>query len=222
MTRAAALDAVLEGRWSCRAFLPGALPDSQISDLVRAASRVPTWNNVQPWDVIITRPETTESFRQHMLDGVQSGAAQAPDIPFPAAYEGIYKERRHACAMQLYEAAGCIGDRAASARQSLRNFALFDAPHVAILHSPAALGPYGALDCGAFASAFTLAAEARGLGTIVQAALAAYSPLVRGFFDIPEDRLIVCAISFGRPDLSDPVNQYRTPRVPPDEVIDWR
>ncbi|KNG94129.1 nitroreductase [Pseudaestuariivita atlantica] len=221
MTGAEAFSALLRRRWSCRAFRPDPVPREVIAAMVDDAARVPTWNNVQPWGVIVTQPEETERFRQHLLAEVPK-ASPAPDLEFPKRYEGIYKQRRFDCAMQLYEAVGCVGDREASARQSMRNFALFDAPHVMILHSPVALGPYGALDCGAFATAFALAAEARGLGSIVQAALSTFSPLVRGFFDIPEDRMMVCAVSFGHPDPDDPVNAYRTPRAPASEVIDWR
>ncbi len=221
MTDPAAFDTTMRARWSCRAFLADPVPQDVTTAIVNTAARVPTWNNVQPWGVIVTRPATTDAFRAHLLEHVPS-TEQQPDIPFPTAYEGVYKQRRYDCAMQLYDAVGCTGDRAASARQSLRNFALFDAPHVAILHSPAALGAYGALDCGAFAAAFATAAQTHGVASIVQAALAAYSPLVRGFFDIPEDRLIVCAISFGWPDMDAPENRYRTPRVPADKVMDWR
>lgn len=216
-----ALSQVLHARWSCRAFRPDPIPEDRITRIVEAASRVPTWNNVQPWGLIITRPEETDRLRARLLADVPK-TAPAPDIPFPTEYAGIYKSRRYDCAMQLYDAVGCRGDRDASARQSMRNFALFDAPHAAILHSPAALGAYGALDCGAFATAFCLAAESLGVATIVQAAIAAYAPSVRDHFDLPEDRLIVCAISFGLADTNHPINQYRTPRATAEEVIDWR
>ena len=41
-------------------------------------------------------------------------------------------------------------------------------------------------------------------------------------FDLPEDRDVLCAISFGYPDLDHPANQFRTDRASPDDVIDWR
>ena len=54
--------------------------------------------------------------------------------------------------------------------QMMRNYALFDAPHVAIVTAPAELGAYGAMDSGGFVTAFTLAATALGVATIAQAA----------------------------------------------------
>ncbi len=116
-----------------------------------------------------------------------SGAAPEPDLPWPDGYPGIYGDRRRAVAWQLYDAVGVEkGDRAASGRQMMENFRLFGAPHVALLHSPAALGPYGALDCGGFVTAFCLAAQARGVATIPQAAVASHGTFVRDWFGIPD------------------------------------
>ena len=105
--------------------------------------------------------------------------------------------------------------------QMMRNYALFDAPHVAILHSPRDLGPYGAMDSGGFVTAFSLAATALGLATIPQAAIAAYAPVVREHLNIAEGRLILCAISFGYADNDAPVNKFRTERATPDDIIAW-
>ena len=104
----------------------------------------------------------------------------------------------------------------------LRNFAFFDAPHVAIIHSPANLGPYGAMDTGGFVTAFTLAATALGVATIPQADIASYAPQVKEHLDITEDRLILCAISFGYADTDHPANKFRTTRATPDDIIDWK
>ncbi|MEP2184322.1 nitroreductase family protein, partial [Roseibium sp.] len=123
----------------------------------------------------------------------------------------------------LYDAVGIAkSDRDARKAQMLRNYALFDAPHVAIVTAPSELGPYGAMDCGGFVTAFTLAATALGVASIPQAAIAAYAPLVREVLDLPEDRLVLCAISFGYADAKHPANGFRTERAAPSEIIDWK
>ena len=58
-----------------------------------------------------------------------------------------------------------------------------------------------------------LAAQALGLGTIPQAALARHSGLIRRHFDLAEDRRIVCGISFGYADNDHKINSYRTSRA---------
>ena len=54
------------------------------------------------------------------------------------------------------------------------------------------------------------------------AAIAAQAPFVRDWFDLPDDDMILCAISFGHPDMSHPINNYRTAREAPDAIIDWK
>jgi hypothetical protein len=58
-----------------------------------------------------------------------------------------------------------------------------------------------------------LAAQALGLGTIPQAALARHSGLIRRHFNLGDDRRVVCGISFGFADHTHKVNNYRTSRA---------
>ena len=60
---------------------------------------------------------------------------------------------------------------------------------------------------------FMLAAQALGLGTIPQAALARHSKLIRRHFKLADDRRVVCGISFGYADHAHKVNGYRTSRA---------
>ena len=105
------------------------------------------------------------------------------------------------------------GDKAAYAKQALENYNFFGAPHVAIIHTDEPLGIYGAIDCGAYVGNFMLAAQALGLGTIPQAALARHSGLIRRHFKLGDDRRVVCGISFGFADNAHKVNSYRTSRA---------
>jgi len=216
----AALERLITGRWSCRAFRPEPVTDATLTAILTLAQHTASWNNVQPWHVTITRGAATERFRAMMVARVMAGAAPEPDFPFPREYREPYQARRRACGFQLYDAVGIArGDKEAYQRQSLRNFELFDAPHVAIIATDEALGPYGAVDCGAYVTQFMLAARAYGVATIAQAALAPHAPAIREHFEMPQTRRVVCGISFGYPDLAHPINGYRTPRAPLEEVV---
>ncbi|MEX3316986.1 nitroreductase [Sulfitobacter sp. PS-8MA] len=218
-----AFTALLRARYSCRAFRPDPLPEEMITRIVSAARHVPSWCNAQPWQLTITRGAATERFRDTLLDAAGSDTPVAPDLPWPTGYSGAYAQRRRSCGFQLYDAVGIEkSDRAARKAQMLRNFALFDAPHVAIVTSPAELGPYGAMDCGGFVTAFTLAATALGVASIPQAAIASYAPQVRAHLGLPDDRLVLCAISFGYADPDHPANGFRTDRATPEAIIDWK
>lgn len=214
---------ILTSRYSCRAFRPDPVADDVIAQIVDAARHVPSWCNAQPWQVTITKGHATDRFRDALTQEAATGIPPEPDLAWPVKYTGAYAERRRTCGFQLYDAVGIEkSDRAARMAQMLRNYALFDAPHVAIIHSPRDLGPYGAMDCGGFVTAFTLAATALGVATIPQAAIAAYAPLVRTHLGLSDDRLILCAISFGYADTDAPINQFRTARADPSDIIDWK
>ncbi|MGI3170401.1 nitroreductase [Pseudooceanicola sp. C21-150M6] len=222
MTDIEMLERLLTARHSCRAFLDRPVAPEVVDRIVTAAGRAPSWCNAQPWQVIVTRGEETERFRTALLSAAMT-EEEAPDLPGPEDYTGAHRDRRRTCGWQLYEAVGVKkGDREGSARQALENFRLFGAPHTAIVTSGRELGAYGALDTGGFMMAFCLAAQALGVATVPQAAVAFQSPAVRRFFDIPADRLILCAISFGYEDADHPANAFRTERAGLDEILQVR
>jgi len=213
---------ILDERWTCRQFRLDPVPRDTIEQVLALAQRTPSWCNSQAWQVVVTEGDATERFRKELAAHIQANQS-APDFEFPAAYTGVYRDRRRECGFQLYDSIGIVkGDREASFVQMLRNFELFDAPHVAIVTTEADLGVYGAVDCGLYVNSFLLGAQSLGLATAAQAALASYSPFVREHFDLPDSRRVVVGISFGYPDLDHPINGFRTSRADLDEVITWR
>lgn len=218
----ATLRRTVETRYSCRGFLPEKVEKDVIREIVTTAGRAPSWCNAQPWQVTITHGSETDRFRAALLAHATSNAP-APDLPWPAGYPGATGARRRTCGYQLYGALGIAReDYTARQDQHLENYRLFGAPHVAIISSEAELGAYGALDCGGFVTAFTLAATAKGLGSIAQASIAAYPQFIRQHFDLPDTRLILCAISFGYPDPDHPANSFRTERADLSEICEFR
>jgi nitroreductase len=214
------LEELLARRYSCRAFKPDQVPRATIERLLAAAQRTASWCNSQPWQLVITSGAETRKFRDVMVAAATSGESEAPDFPWPREYKGVYLERRRESGFQLYNTLGIPrGDKAAYARQALQNYYFFGAPHVAIVTTTEELGVYGAVDCGLYVDTFMLAAQALGLGTIAQAALARRSDVVRKYFKLGDDRRVVCGISFGYPDHDSLVNSYRTSRAKLDDVV---
>lgn len=222
MTQIDSLTEILQQRSSCRAFKADPVPDDVITRIVATARHVPSWCNAQPWQLSITKGRATDRFRTALTQAATQGETPKPDVDWPAGYSGVYAERRRACGFQLYDSVGIEkSDHDRRRDQMLRNYAMFDAPHVAIITSPTELGAYGAMDCGGFITAFTLAASALGVATIAQAAIAAYAPQIRQQLDIADDRLILCAISFGYAAEDAPINKFRTARADPADIIAW-
>ncbi|MGO4711667.1 nitroreductase [Bradyrhizobium sp. 2TAF24] len=211
------IEALLAERYSCRAFRPDVVPRATIERILAAAQRTASWCNSQPWQVIVASGEAARRFSNAIHDAASASASAHDvhsDFPFPREYRGVYLERRRESGFQLYNALGITrGDKEGYRRQSLQNFRLFGAPHVAIITSDEALGVYGAVDCGGYVSNFLLAAQALGVATIPQAALAGHSDMVRRHFGLGDDRRVVCGISFGFADGEHAANSYRTNRA---------
>ncbi|GAB3861061.1 nitroreductase [Nocardioides maradonensis] len=213
------LEQILADRYSCRGFLPQQVPADVVRRLFAIAQRTPSWCNSQAWQVRLLSGDEAAAFSDKLVARVTSGP-EAPDIAGPAAYEGVYQDRRRACGYALYNAVGVErGDGEGRLLQMLQNFRFFGAPHVAIISSPVALGTYGVMDCGGYVANLLNAAQSLGLGAIAQAAVAMYSDTVRAELGIPEDRSIVCAVSFGYADPDHPANAFRTERAGLDEVV---
>lgn len=211
---------LLRQRHSCRAFEPDPVPGSLIETMLETAQRTASWCNVQPWQVIVTTGEGTERFRKALQNAAQQEQVNT-DIPLPRGYHGVYQERRHDSGFALYEKLGIDrDDRAGRMRQSLENFSLFGAPHALIVHSDAQLGEYAYVDCGGYIANLLIAAEALGIAAIPQAAIAMQSRLIHEHFGLPDNRVVVAGVSFGRR-ADHPVNDFRTSRAPLSDAVSW-
>jgi nitroreductase len=219
----ASVDEALRARYSCRQFLDKPVPRKTIEAILDTAQLTPSWCNTQPWQIILLSGNETDDLREKLHSHAAGGAKSNPDFPFPPHYEGVYRDRRKVCGVQLYQALG-IGkdDRAAAGQQALENFRFFGAPHVLLITTPENLGVYGAVDCGLYVSNFILAAREHGVDTIAQAALASYPDLLRDYFELPAERKFVCGIAFGYGDSEHAINRYRTERADLSAVVDWR
>ncbi|BBY67031.1 nitroreductase [Mycolicibacterium helvum] len=219
---ATTLTHLLAVRASCRAFKPEPVAEGTIRAILATAQLTASWCNSQPWQLVVTSGAGTERLRDALYAAASSDHLETPDIPFPREYRGVHRDRRRESGYQLYSALGIErGDHPRQMAQTLENFRFFGAPHVAVIHTDEALGPYGAVDCGGYVSNFLIAATAHGVGSIAQAALAMYPNVLREELGLTTDRTVVCGISFGYPDIDHPTNGYRTSRAPLDEVVDW-
>ncbi len=214
-----ALGTVLERRYSCRSFTAEAVDSATLRTLFTLAQRTPSWCNSQAWQVHLVSGDDVAPFTERLVARVLSGP-EAPDIPSPERYDGVYAERRQVCGHALYEAVGIARDyKDGRLRQMLENFRFFGAPHVAIITSPKSLGPYGVMDCGGYVANLLNLADSLGLGAIAQGAIGMYADAVREHLDVPADRDVVCAVSLGHPDADHPVNGFRTEREDVDNVV---
>lgn len=210
---------LVHGRYSCRAYRPDEVPEADQDRMFALAQQTPSWCNTQPWQVHVLSGEATRRFSKSLTEHVLSHP-QSSDFPMPEHYSGVYADRRRASGYALYESVGIErSDREARGMQALLNYSFFGAPHVAVITTDREQGVYGAIDCGGYVAVLTLAARSLGIATVPQAAIAMYSDHVREFLALPDERAVVCAVSFGYADEEHPVNSYRTERASLDEVL---
>lgn len=213
-------DDLMSHRWSCRAYQPEPVPEDVLTRVLTTAQRTASWCNTQPWQVHLLSADAAEWFGKELLEHVLSGAPGVADLPIPASYSGVYDARRREAGFALYESLGIERkDFAARTEQMLKNFTFFGAPHVLVITSDREQGTYGAIDCGGYVANLMNAALDNGLGSIAQGAIAMHSDKVRELLGIAEDRVVVCAVSLGRPDEEHPVNGFRTSRGDLDSLV---
>jgi nitroreductase len=182
--------------------------------LFAAAQSAPSWCNVQPWRVVVTEPPLTGVLAGELQAVAKTQLPQA-ELAFPLDYPSPYKEHRVACGVALYQAMGIARDDKARRYDAwLRNYALFDAPHVAVVACDRRLGAYAYVDVGVWLGYVLTAAAALGIDTCPMASVAAYPKALRARLPIADTDLVLFGIVFGHADEEAPANATRTTREP--------
>ena len=174
---------------ACARFGPSRSRRETLEQMFAAAQRAPSWCNVQPWRVV--RDRAAGDRRARGGDAVAAARSGLPhaEVPFPLDYPTPYKEHRIACGAALYQAMGIARDDKAGRYDAwLRNYAFFDAPHVAIVACDRRLGPYAYVDVGVWLGYVLTAAQALGIDTCPMASVAAYPEPLRRGLPIARDR----------------------------------
>ena len=225
------LAALLSRRRSVRDFRADAIPDSLLNAVLADANCSPSWSNTQPYRIAIASGALKDRLAHELTTRFDAGArAQSGGVigKFSALLtreglpDGDFKvhfdyppdliSRRRATGFGLYQLLGIDRhDLAARNAQMRRNFEFFGAPTVMFVFVHGGLHEYAVLDAGIFLQSLMLSAQAHGLATCAQGALATWGGPVKAAFEVPARHKLVCGLSIGY--ASDhPVNQYNPGR----------
>ena len=208
------LQVALTERKSVRGFRPEPLPEAELVALFAAAQRPPSWCNIQPWRVVVTAAPLTRTVSEALVQAARSGPP-APELPFPFDYPEPYLAHRRTCGFALYGAMGIPrDDKAARYDAWLRNYQVFDAPHLAVISRNRRLGEYATLDVGVWLGVLLTVAATMGIATCPMASIAAYPAPLRTHLAIPDEEVILFGLALGREDPAVPANACRTRRDP--------
>ena len=217
------LEQAIHSRRSVRGYLPEEVPQDTLDAIFALAQQAPSNCNVQPWKVYVASGDLTQRLRERMVQNVLSGVPFNPDYEYSDIFSNEYRARQVACAMALYDNMGIErGDKPARARAMLRNFEMFDAPHVVFVGMDKAFGVSVAIDVGMYMQNLMLAMTAHGVASCPQGTMRYYPDLVREAFDIPDNINILLGISFGYEDPEVPANNTRVGREAIGSAVQFR
>ncbi|MBA3980944.1 MAG: oxidoreductase [Alcanivorax sp.] len=210
----------LRNRRSVRGFLDKPVPQAVLDEVFSLAQLAPSNCNIQPWRVLVASGATRDTLRERMVANATQGKAIQPDFEHLPSFEGVYRQRQVDCAVELYNNMGIArDDKAGRLRATLRNFELFDAPHVAFIGMDRRFGVTVALDVGMYIQSLMLVMTAFGIGSCAQGSMRYYPGDVREVFGEPDDTAILCGISFGYEDTAVDANRTRVGRAPLGESV---
>ena len=213
----------LRQRRSVRGYRPDPVPQAVLDEVFGLAQLAPSNCNIQPWKVFVASGAMRDELRHRMVEHVTRGDPIQPDFEHLPNFEGVYRKRQVDCAVELYNNMGIArDDREGRARASLRNFELFDAPHVAFIGMERQFGVTVALDVGMYIQTLMLVMTSFGIGSCAQGSMRYYPQDVRDLFGEPDSTAILCGISFGYEDEGVAANRTRVGREPLGESVRFR
>lgn len=219
----AAVDEVIQSRYSCRAFLPTPVPRSVIEEILNISARAPSGTNIQPWKTWVLTGESKARLSERIIaafDDPEEAATHSECYPYyPRKWESPYIERRRKIGLDLYQLLGIQkGDAERMHKQHARNFQFFDAP-VGLMFTIDTLLEQGSwLDYGMFVQNVMIAAKARGLDTCPQAAFVQFHRIIREELGLADNETFVCGMALGYANPQAPENALKTERAP---LAEW-
>jgi nitroreductase len=205
--------ALLEKRYSTRAYLDTPLSQELLDTIFKQAQRSPSNCNVQPWETCVVSGKKKDTLKDDLMAEVMSGNPPNPDFNWLPKYEGIHRERQFGSANALYSTIGVTReDKRGRQLAMVRNWRFFDAPHVVFFTMDKYLDIMGAVDLGIYAQTLSLILSEHGLSCCMQGALGQFPDPVKKALNLPEQRGILFGMSFGYADENAPVNNTRTDR----------
>lgn len=217
------VEEVVKNRRSIRGFLPKAVPEETIRELIRTSLWAPSWGNTQPWEFVVATGDPLNQFKKENREALFSGKKTNPDIPMPEVWPEANKRRYNEIGKSLLESLSVARDDKVGRLQYYgQMFSLFDAPaFLMILLDRELLLEYAMLDVGLFLQTFLLLAHSKGLGGIPLAVSVNYPEIIRRLFSIPDNKRIIIGVALGWPDLNAPVNCFERKRDSLEESVQW-
>ena len=204
-------------RYSCRAFLPTAIPESTVREIMELAARAPSAGNMQPWRIDVIAGEKAKALKDLLRPrmGELPRGEGAEYTIYPPEMNATFRKRRFEVGELLYKSIDVPReDKPARYRQFARNFEFFGAPVGIFFSIDRALGVAQYSDMGGLIQTVMLLARDYGLHACAQQAWASWPKTVSAFLHLPDHAMLFSGIALGYADEAAPINSWRAPRAP--------
>ena len=214
----------LMSRRSVRAFLPDAVDETSLRQIFDHARRAPSGSNTQPWKAYVLTGEARDALSQKILavynDPEADKLHEEEFAYYPRTWTSPFIDRRRELGWSLYALLGITReDKTRMKAQLGRNFEFFGAPVGVIFVTDRSMEQGSWLDYGMFLQSVMLMARAFGLDTCPQAAFNRYHRIIAEHLALPENEIVVCGMSIGYADLSQPENTLVSRREEVDDFV---
>jgi nitroreductase len=212
----------IKTRRSVRAFKSDPVPKSVLEDILKTATLSPSAANLQPWEFLVITGEPLKKLSAAMI-----GKSKAGEIGNWELRKGVGRAQvpeKYLERLRNLQSRNTIfrrDDAEQRAEFMRRGFSFFGAPAAIIVTIEKSLGDAHVFDLGLVTQTLCLAAVEHGLGTCIQAQGVSYPNAIREMFNIPDSVIMAIAIAIGYPDMANPVNQFKSGRVPMEDLTTW-
>jgi len=209
-------------RKSIRGYKPTPVPRDVLREILEIATRSPSADNWQPWEITVVTGEALDKIRQGNVEMLTSGAI-TDSASAHKKLEGVYRQRQVGVGIQLFKLMDIAREDKQKREQWIqRGFRFFNAPVAIIISADSCLDEsHAQFDIGAISQAICLTALNYGLGTCIDLASIEYPEVVRRFTGIPESKRIVISIAIGYPDRDFPANKVESERECLENIVTW-
>jgi len=190
-----------------------------ILKILDAATRAPSSGNTQPWELFVAGGDALDRLRRAFEERFRKGVPQPRSTGTATMAPGLQKRMDELKAARFASLGIEPEDAAARQAMSERTHQLFGAPTVVYLCMDRTLTAWSIFDIGLLAQSIMLAAQKYGVDSAAAALLISYPDLIPAELEIPEDVWILMGVALGYRDRQHPLNQYRNPRRPLQEVV---
>jgi len=208
-----------------RGFLPQPVPKELLTKILDAARNCASAENTQPWEFTVFGGQVMEDMRKACQERFRSGAKPNSEISFgPGMFPDKFRERIMGRGGPTLLTALKIdpSDKEARGKLWMRGIGFWGAPNGIIIHTERNLPLLSTIDVGSMLTTILLLAHSHGLGCCPSLQMVFWPDIARQYLKIPESQFICIGISIGYPDKNDPINSFKSFRLPLEEMVTWQ